>query len=164
MKTISGPIPMEHERRFVPLLGDLPFHFEACPKTEIVQGYLEDGSKTRVRKELSGNEYTFTRTVKIGEGISRTEDERPITASEYYLLSSRASVSLKKTRYFIKWEEVEYQLNLFQGTLWGYVQIEVEFKTAEEARAFVPPPWLGVEVTHDPLHDNYMLAKNGIPK
>jgi len=44
------------------------------------------------------------------------------------------------------------------------VQIEVEFDSNEEAVAFVPPAWLGEEVTHDKAHGNYSLAKYGRPE
>ena len=162
---ISTPqIPFEHERRFVPKLDKLPFDFRDYPMSEIFQGYLEDGVGTRVRCESKkGEGHIFTRTVKTGEGVSRREEENEITSDEFNDIWNRISCTLKKFRYFIPYNGFEVQLNIFSGTLEGYIQIEVEFASGDEALLFQPPAWLGPEVTDDKRHRNYSLAKNGAP-
>lgn len=165
MKKSECTIPQEHERRFVPVLANLPFNPHLFPVKFITQGYLGDGGKTRLRHEFSANgQHTYLLTRKTGEGVSRTEDEREIPKGEFDEMWKRVQVSLKKNRYYIHWEGIDLELNTFYGTLATYFQIEVEFDSNEAAVAFVPPEWLGREVTYDKNHGNYALAKYGIPK
>lgn len=96
--------------------------------------------------------------------MSRIEDEKEITEDIFNAKWKNVCCSLKKTRYFITFNETLYELNIFHGNLDGYIQIEVEFKTHEDALAFIPPAWLGKEVTDDKAHNNSTLAKYGLPK
>lgn len=167
----NDSIKEEHERRFVPDLDALPFdYFKYLPGASyITQGYLEDKQRTRVRCEYKDKNKTrdeesiYTLTIKSGEGVSRDEDEKEIPKEEFEHLWNSVKCSLKKVRYFINWDGVDAQLNIFHHELGGYVQFEVEFKTHEEAMAFIPPVWLGREVTDDKKHGNYSLAKFGKP-
>lgn len=103
--------------------------------------------------------------MKTGSGISRPENEIEIARKAFKLLWEKAKdCSLRKSRYFICHDGIHYQLNIFHGAHAGYVQIEVEFDSNKKAVAFVPPPWLGKEVTHDKAHGNYSLAKYGRPE
>jgi CYTH domain-containing protein len=158
------PIPMEHERRFFltqKQLHSLPFNFLKYPCSYITQGYLEDPLRTRIREEDKKGECSYFQTQKSGEGISRLEDERQISNDEFESMWSAVGASLEKSRYFIKWKGFVFELNTFHGSLDGYVQIEVEFSSHEDALQFVPADWMGKEVTDDPQHGNYFLAKNG---
>lgn len=157
-------IPFEHERRFFPDMNALPFDFKDYPKESILQAYLEDGLRTRIRDTNDSEGHRYTQTRKTGEGVSRPEDEGAITQDEFDNLRKQAACSLVKTRYFVTWDGIDIQLNVYHAGLDGYVQIEVEFKTHEEAMAFIPPAWLGLEVTDDEAHGNYSLAKYGLPK
>ena len=132
-------IPFEHERRFFPDMNALPFDFKGYPKESILQAYLEDDLRTRIRDTNDSNGHRYTQTRKTGEGVSRPEDEDAITQDEFDLLRKQAECSLVKTRYFVTWDGVDVQLNVYHASLNGYVQIEVEFDTHEEAVAFIPP-------------------------
>jgi CYTH domain-containing protein len=155
-------VPYEHERRFEIDLKNLPVTFSDYPKVKIIQGYLENPDRIRLRDEFMDGKHSYTRTMKSGSGVSRIEYECSIAKSEFDLLWSGVRCSLEKDRYFIPWNDIEIQLNIFHSRLEGYAQIEVEFKTTEAALAFIPPSWFGKEVTDDSRHDNYSLAKNGI--
>jgi CYTH domain-containing protein len=155
-------IPMEHERRFFPNLVTFTFDKDLYPSTLITQAYLEDNLRTRIRDEfdrLTGHTYTQTR--KTGEGISRPEDEHKISKKAYDAMLTIATCQLVKIRYFMQCDGFVAQINFFEGDLTGYAQIEVEFDTEEEAKAFIPPVWFGLEVTNDNRHGNYSLAKYG---
>ncbi len=39
----------------------------------------------------------------------------------------------------------------------------MEFASAADAAAFVPPDWLGRDVTDDPRYKNKKLATDGLP-
>lgn len=154
-------VSCEHERRFLVDFGKLPFDFHDYSKARITQGYLGDPNRIRVRDEFQGSKHIYTQTKKSGSGVSRSEDERRITKSEFDLFWERVDCYLEKDRYFIPWDGFEVQLNIFRLALEGYSQIEVEFKTSQSALLFIPPTWFGKEVTNDKCHDNYSLAKNG---
>jgi CYTH domain-containing protein len=130
----------------------------------ILQGYLGKEKLMRVRQEWTGNEYKYTKTVKTGAGISRPELERRITKDKFDQLWQQVKYSLSKDRYHVLWEGIDIELNIYCDELDGYHQIEVEFDSNEAALAFVPPAWFGKEVTDDPRHGNFSLAKDGIPK
>lgn len=165
MMVTESTIPFEHERRFFPKLEDLPFAFSFYPMAFIMQGYfVKDTQKIRFRDECRNKKHTYWQTIKTGKGVSRLEDEHEITRESFDLMWQFVECSLAKSRYFIPWEGVEVELNLFHDALSGYVQIEVEFDSHEAAIAFTPPSWFGQEVTHDGQHGNYSLSKFGIPK
>ena len=166
MSNTQNAIPMEHERRFFPPFStELPVGIaEFAPQTEICQSYLEDAERTRIREEVCGEVRVYTRTRKVGSGISRSEDEMVIGRQEYLTLLEKATCSLKKMRHYLECDGIQFQFNTYREELDGYRQIEVEFGSHEEAVAFVPPEWFGKEVTDDSAHGNYSLAKNGIPR
>ncbi|MDO9181059.1 MAG: hypothetical protein Q7U04_01560 [Bacteriovorax sp.] len=155
-------IPLEHERRFLVYLKNLPFDFNKYPMSTIVQGYLKKRGG-RIRRESQNGKNTYTKTIKSGKGVSLKELENEISKEEYFSLWGNIGHYLKKERYFIPWEGTEIQLNIFLLDLQGYIQIEVEFDSHEAAVNFAPPSWFGKEVTDDSRHDNYSLAKNGKP-
>lgn len=162
----STDIPKkEHERRFVPDMKALPFDYAPYPMESILQGYINDGLGTRLRDTMSfprGHVYTQTR--KKGSGVSRDEDERELSREEFISGWKNVDCHLTKDRYFINYDAIPAQLNVYHGALEGYFQNEVEFDTHEEAVRFNPPAWLGREVTDDKAHNNSNLAKYGIPK
>lgn len=160
-------IPLEHERRFFPDLKTFSFNTSLYQKVYIVQGYLEDDLRTRIRDEVDEcgvHRYLLTR--KTGGGISRTEHEIEITKDVFESMWRLVRVHLTKRRYFVPIFSGEYiaEVNFFEGPLQGYIQVEVEFKSHEEAVAFVPLRWFGKEVTEEKEHGNYYLAKHGCKK
>jgi CYTH domain-containing protein len=158
-------VPMEHERRFFPDVTEFIFNSVEYEKVDILQGYLEDILKTRLRAECdSFGEYTYWQTRKSGSGISRHEDEQEITKEAFEHGWKDVKYHLSKDRYFVPVGNVIAEVNIFQGRLYGYIQIEVEFPSHQEAIAFIPSAWFGKEVTDDKKHGNYYLAKYGCKK
>lgn len=158
---------MEHERRFYPSPCMLPIDYPTFPKLLIEQGYLEDEPRTRLRDECDEFDvHTYLLTRKSGGGISREEDETEISKDAFKIGWQKRTCDLQKTRYYYPLENGTAQINIFHavsrtGTLDTYIQIEVEFGSHKEAIDFVPPEWFGEEVTDDPRHGNYALAKQG---
>ena len=89
----------------------------------------------------------------------KPEDETKTTKSEFDSGWEKTKVRIKKTRHYYSVDQCVYEINFFQDELYGYIQIEVEFDTLEEANAFIPPVWFGKEVTGDKAKENYGLAK-----
>lgn len=55
-------------------------------------------------------------------------------------------------------EVLAVTVDAFRGRLRGLMLAEVEFDDEAACEAFVPPPYLGDEVTHDPRYRNAELA------
>ena len=58
---------------------------------------------------------------------------------------------------------VEIELDEYGGDLDGLLVAEVEFPGENEAHAFTPPPWFGLDVTDDRRFKNQRLAVDGRP-
>lgn len=178
MKKNPKKAKTEVERRFTPTYQDLPEEIRKgieenlYPKSGIIQGYLGDANKTRLRCELAGLcesinliSFIFYRTWKTGQGIARFEDEKKITRGYFIRKWKEISCHLFKVRYFIPWNGITIEYNVFVDELTsGYLQIEVEFSSKRRAKAFIPPTWFGPEVTDDSRHDSFNLAMYGNPK
>ena len=160
---LQNIIPLEHERRFWLKDNQLPFGFTRYTPTIIIQGYLDDHLKTRVRDQCTNENHVYTMTRKTGTGISRYEEENIISKQDFDILWERVVYQLIKNRYFIPYNDIIMELNTYQNELSGYMQIEVEFSSHDKALAFSPPHWFGEEVTDNIRHENYFLAKLGIP-
>ncbi len=155
-------IPMEIERKF--LIGRLPEIVENLPCKEIVQGYLaiaEDGTEVRLRKK--GDMYY--QTIKKGEGKTRSEIEIEITQIQFEAMWPLAvDKSVEKTRYETPFNGFVIEIDVYHGQLQGLFTAEIEFNSEEASINFVPPDWLGKDVTTDKRYKNKSLAVNGIPQ
>ena len=145
----------EIERKFcVQKMPDLT----ARTGIEISQGYIsvgENGPEVRLRRKGE----RFYQTVKIGEGVQRTEVEVELSRAQFdtlWLLT--AGRRLEKVRYEIPEGVWTIELDVYRGHLKGLVVAEVEFETIDESSRFVPPPWFGREVTDDSHYKNAYLA------
>jgi CYTH domain-containing protein len=157
---------MEIERKW--LLCAMPSlevygDYRTVPCSIIEQHYLliEDDREERVRK--AGTHYTHT--IKTGNGLVRGEEERDISMQEFNELKQRLVASVTKNRYRIQYGGWILELDEYTDSLAGLVILEVEFKSEEEATAFILPDWAtsALEVTTDKCYKNKNLALHGAP-
>lgn len=149
---------IERERRFLvdripDVVGD---------GDHIVQGYLmTEPAAVRVRRR----DGECTLTIKTGDGLVRTEIERPITDEEFDALWEVATdLRIEKRRHLVPLPGgFVAELDLFDGSLTGRRIVEVEFESDDDAAAFEPPDWFGREVTDDGRYTNAALARSGWP-
>lgn len=147
----------EIERKF---LVDAP-PAELPAGTRVRQGYVALEGDVEVRVREAGD---HTITVKGGSGLERVEVIRTIDRDQFealWELSEGRRVA--KRRSVIPHEGLRIEVDVFEGDLAGLVVAEVEFDTPEAAAAFVPPSWLGAEVTGRPEWTNASLAVRGRP-
>ena len=64
-----------------------------------------------------------------------------------------------KTRHRIPYGAHTIELDVFGGHLAGLIVAEIEFSAVEVAESFMPPSWLGQEVTNDLRYRNHALAE-----
>ena len=162
---------MEIERKF--LIKELPADLESYPHHLIEQGYLCTGPVVRVRRQ--DDEYYMT--YKGGGKMVREEYNLPLNAEAYaHLIQKADGYRITKTRYLIPLSQssqvhtdleadpyagLTVELDIF--TQPGHlIMAEVEFKSEEQALAFVPPAWFGEDVTMDKRYHNSYMSKHGI--
>jgi CYTH domain-containing protein/CHAD domain-containing protein len=149
----------EIERKFV--AETFPAEAGGAPATAVEQGYLAVDEEVEVRLRQAGGERLLT--VKRGHGKSREEVEVRLYAEQFEALwPLTEGRRLRKTRHRLPLSDgLVAEVDRYEGELEGLVVAEVEFPSAEASRAFLPPAWLGREVTGDTAYANQTLAMNG---
>jgi adenylate cyclase len=152
-------MPKEIERKW--LVNKLP-KINLKEGINILQGYLVSNGSSEVRVRKAGKKYSLT--VKKGEGISRDEVDIHIPSSTFkQLWELTDGTRISKVRYVIEHEGVDLVLDIYSGNLLKLHIVEAEFSSVEEALKFVPPDWVGKELTGDKRYSNRVLAEKGIP-
>lgn len=152
---------MEIERKWI--AGDISGILKDVPNDEIIQGYICTDPVVRVRRY--GEEYFLT--VKGKGMLVREEYEMPLTKEAFDgLIKKCDGIIITKTRYRIPvgktdtGDELTAEVDIFHGCHEGLKLIEVEFKSIDEAKAFVPPEWFLREVTEDGRFSNSCLSEH----
>ncbi len=144
---------MEIERKF--LVREMPADLESYPCRRIEQGYLSTNPVVRVRMDND----SWYLTYKGGGMMAREEYNLPLTEEAYkHLLTKADGNIISKKRYLIPLPPYTVELDVFDGIWEGLVIAEVEFPDLESAQAFVPPEWLGKDVTYDGRYHNSWLS------
>ena len=136
----------------------------SCESRRLTQGYLcrgtdqADGQGNTVRIRITGDQAILT--VKgPSQGISRTEFEYPVPLADAQamMVLCKGSV-IDKTRYLVNVHGRVWEVDEFHGTNQGLWLAEIELES--EYAGFIPPDWLGREVSDDPRYYNSALATN----
>jgi adenylate cyclase len=154
---------MEIERKF--LVPTVPAGLGEHPSSALEQGYIAihpDGTEVRIRRRDGAS----VLTVKSGGGLARVEEEFPVDDAAFERLwPLTEGRRIEKVRYLVPAEApgLVIEVDVYDGALAGLVVAEVEFAGEADAEAFVPPAWLGREVTGDARFKNQRLAVDGPP-
>ena len=146
---------MEIERKY--LLNKMP-DLEGYECHRIEQAYLCTAPVVRVRRE----DENYYMTYKGGGMMVREEYNLPLTKTAYEHLKEKADGNvICKTRYLVPLDEdgLIAEVDVFDEPFAPLVLAEVEFKTKEQANAFVPPEWFGEDVTFDGRYHNSYMSK-----
>ncbi len=152
-------VPMEIERKF--LLTACPPEAEVVAGTRIEQGWIPGRT---LRERLRRSTYPtgvvrYTRTVKIGRGISRVELEEDTDRQLFDALwPLTASARVRKRRHAIREGAYTWEIDVFTDR--NLVLAEVELSNADESPEL--PAWLAKyvvrEVTGEAEYVNSNLA------
>lgn len=153
-------LPVEIERKF--LLSALPDAVRDLEGIRIAQGWLP-GERLRERLRRSvhpGGRVEWTRTIKLGAGVSRIEVEE---ATDPILFESlwpfTASARIEKLRYVVTDGALTWEIDRFLDR--DLVLVEVELPNAQAIAT--PPEWLAPyivrEVTDEAAFVNANLAR-----
>lgn len=156
---------LEIERKFLLDPQKIPYNLDRLDKYEITQSYINFSPEIRLRKVDS----MFFLTIKAAvdsQGMIREERNFWINGDEYSTLAKKVEGNtILKTRYQGPDEHGEtFAIDIFKGDLEGLAYYEREFKNEDLANSYIPPTWVGKEVTNDKRYKNGNLAQFGIPK
>jgi CHAD domain-containing protein/CYTH domain-containing protein len=155
---------VEIERKY--LLRFLPDEARDGHRVDIAQGYIpgerlhERIRSVSVRHGSGRIEQHFYRTVKLGEGVSRTEIEEETTATIFEAMwPLTKGHRLRKRRFHVEIDGRTWELDEFKNR--DLVLAEIELESEDEEVTF--PPWLAPavqrEVTREPAFQNINLAR-----
>lgn len=149
---------IEIERKF--LVDKLPKNLCDYESEKIRQAYISTNPTIRLRQL----DDTYIFTFKGSGRMSKTEFEYPLTEEQFDELYKKSEGNtISKTRYLIPLDDgLTAELDVYHDDLIGFVNVEVEFNTIEEAKNFVPPAWFGKEVTGISQYSNAYLSKYGL--
>jgi adenylate cyclase len=154
---------IEIERKF--LVTELPGDLDRYPADPVEQGYLaitDQGVEVRLRRRAGRT----LLTVKSGPGLVRVEEEIPIEERRFaslWPLTEGRRVTKRRHLVPLEREGLTAELDVYTGELEGLLTAEIEFASEEASAAFVPPAWLGAEITGDARYANQSLAVHGRP-
>lgn len=160
---------MEIERKFEP--KKIPAEISSHPCLFIEQAYLCTDPVIRIRRQ--DDEYYMTYK---GKGLmAREEYNLPLNPAAYaHLLTKADGNIISKKRFLIPIEHpcftadhpapkepigLKIELDVFDPPFAPLVIAEVEFPNEEMAAAFIPPKWLGEDVTNNPEYHNSNLSR-----
>lgn len=141
---------MEIERKF--LLDAFPSELTLRSECEMRQIYISVMPTVRARSKRCGDKETYRMTVKSTGELCREEIEISITKKQFEALCKIAEKEPihKLKRCYDLPDGLILECSLVDaGTKTEFMYAEVEFRSVEDALAFVPPPYLGKEVTYD---------------
>lgn len=154
---------VEIERKFV--LQIVPHKNFIGEGVALRQGYVAEDGEVSVRIRITPTRALLT--VKAGVGLTRTEVEVEISPEQADALWPHTSTRrIVKSRHRVQLDgqqQLVAEVDVYAGELDGLYTVEVEFPSEEQAAAFVPPEWFGIEVTGDRAWTNAALARDGKP-
>lgn len=145
---------IEIERKF--LLANDSWRTQVSHSVAMHQGYLMgEGGRTSVRVRLEGDAARLNiKAAVIGAARAEYEYEIPVTDARELL--QLCVGRLEKTRHYVEFANITWEIDEFIGDNAPLVVAEVELKAVDQA--FVQPEWLGKEVTDDRRYYNHHLA------
>jgi CYTH domain-containing protein len=160
----SARAGVEIERKY--LLRFVPDHARDGRRVDIAQGYIpgeelhERIRSVSIRHGTGRTEEHYYRTVKLGEGVARTEIEEETTAAIFEAMwPLTKGHRLRKRRFHVEEDGRTWEIDEFKNR--DLVLAEIELKAEDEAVTF--PSWLAPavqrEVTTEPAFQNINLAR-----
>jgi CHAD domain-containing protein/CYTH domain-containing protein len=155
---------VEIERKY--LLKSVPDEARRALRTDIDQGYIPGAKlherirRVTIRQGAGRADVRYYRTLKLGEGVVRTEIEEQTTEAIFDVMwPLTKGRRLRKRRYVVDYEGKTWEIDEFRRS--DLVLAEIELGSEDEEVRF--PPWLAPvierEVTAEAAYHNINLAR-----
>lgn len=136
----------EIERKFFikempDLTGIEPLHYERY--------FLERGSAKEVRVSRINDSYVYEEKLEVSD-LERTGVKREISKEEFEDLKQNTPEAIIRDGYHIS-SDPNISIKIYHGRFEGLIRAEVEFESEEQATNFIPPSWMGNEMTGLPI-------------
>ena len=147
---------LEIERKY--LIKNDAWKTTADSGTKIKQGYLNSNKERTVRVRIYGDKGFLTIKGK-NKNLTRQEFEYSIPLEDAQeLLKLCEKPIIEKTRYLIKDNNHNWEIDIFEGENKGLEVAEVEVEKEEDQ--IHSPEWLGKEVSNDSRYYNSSLISS----
>lgn len=149
---------IEIERKFK--VKNTTFLVNATQSYKITQGYLNSHKNRTVRVRIKGSKGFITvKGIGSADGLARFEWEKEISLNDAQaLLALCEDFIIDKTRYIVPFEDVFFEVDVFEGANQGLIIAEVELNTIDQT--FNKPEWLAEEVTGNERFYNAYLSNH----
>lgn len=137
----------ETERKF--LLKTLPSFITSKP-ISYERHYIYNQGGIELRIQIKGDKFEMERKVKSSE-LGRETLKQEISEGEFERLKELSIGSIKRESYLVGDSNYDISIKVYHGNHDGLIRAEVEFKTEEEAKYFIPYEWMGKEITDSDL-------------
>lgn len=149
---------IEIERKF--LVKNKDFKKLSYKEEVFKQGYLNSDKTRNVRIRVTNDKAFLTiKGASNASGTTRFEWEKEINRqeAEQLLLLCEPTI-IEKKRYYIKNDDLIFEVDEFYADNQGLILAEIELNS--EHQKFKKPDWLGKEVTGNKEYYNSYLSKN----
>lgn len=106
-----------------------------------------DGHETRISKV--GDSYIYEDKSEISS-LERAGIKKELTREQFESFKKSSSEMIIREQYNLS-TNPDIDIQIYHGRFEGLVRAEVEFNSEQEARAFIPPGWMGKEMTRLPI-------------
>ena len=145
----------EIERKY--LVRDESWRDHVHHQVRYEQGYLANTEQCSVRVRVGGERaHVNIKGATIGASRLEFEYAVPLEDARTMLRELCRKPIIEKTRYLVRHDGQEWEVDVFEGDNAGLVVAEIEL--ADEAQPVSLPPWAGEEVTDDVRYYNSSLA------
>lgn len=145
----------EIERKY--LVRDESWRDQVHHQVRYEQGYLANTEQCSVRVRVGGERaHVNIKGATIGASRLEFEYAVPLEDARTMLRELCRKPIIEKTRYLVRHDSQEWEVDVFEGDNAGLVVAEIEL--ADEAQPVSLPPWAGEEVTDDVRYYNSSLA------
>ena len=136
-------------------------NLEDCESQDLRDIYFPAGAEhAKLRIRQKGDKYGLTKKTQIdpNDAGAQKEENISLTEEEFNALAQGDGRELSKTRYFMPYNGLTAEVDVFKGALRGLVVIEFEFNSMEEKSAFVRPDFCLADVTQEDFIAGGVLA------
>ena len=147
-------MPYEIEHKYL-VIND-SYKSMATDKVDIRQGYLNRNPDRTVRIRTFGDK-GFLTVKSRNHGAKRLEFEYEIPVEDAREILKLAEPGIvEKTRYFIPFDRLIWEVDEFHGSLNGVTVAEVEIPDTDIT--YEKPPFIGSDITGDPSYYNSQMS------
>ena len=147
----------EIERKF--LVTNDSWRDQVFRHSRMRQGYLNDAKQSSVRVRVAGDKaYLNIKSATLGIYRKEYEYAIPVDDANEILSELAQKPLIEKIRYYVRYANHVWEVDVFEGDNAGLVVAEVELSDQDEA--FERPQWVGEEVSGDARYYNVCLVKH----